>query len=217
MTAAVDATALMNRMYRRQRHVYDLTRKHYLLGRDDLIAGLRPDVGDRVLELGCGTGRNLIAASTRYPGARFFGVDVSTEMLTSAIVRIERANLRRRIRVAHADATRSIPISLFGTNRFERIYISYALSMMPGWAATLDVALGHLAPRGELHVVDFGGQERMPRWVRGALRMWLAQFHVRPCDRLEQELRLRAGASEASLQVERPYRGYAQYAVFRAG
>ena len=30
----------MDRIYRRQRHVYDLTRKYYLLGRDRLIADL---------------------------------------------------------------------------------------------------------------------------------------------------------------------------------
>ena len=29
-----DAAALMDRMYRHQRHIYDLTRKFYLLGRD---------------------------------------------------------------------------------------------------------------------------------------------------------------------------------------
>ena len=29
--------ALMDRLYRRQRHFYDVTRKHYLLGRDRLI------------------------------------------------------------------------------------------------------------------------------------------------------------------------------------
>ena len=36
-----DAAALMDRMYRRQRHIYDLTRKFYLLGRDEVIARLR--------------------------------------------------------------------------------------------------------------------------------------------------------------------------------
>ena len=38
----VEATRRMNRMYRRQRHIYDGTRRYYLLGRDQLIAGLRP-------------------------------------------------------------------------------------------------------------------------------------------------------------------------------
>ena len=37
----------MDRIYRRQRHVYDFTRKYYLLGRDRLIAGSirRPAAG----------------------------------------------------------------------------------------------------------------------------------------------------------------------------
>src|SRR5690242_4413087 len=33
---------LMDRLYRRQRHVYDATRKYYLLGRDRLIVRLAP-------------------------------------------------------------------------------------------------------------------------------------------------------------------------------
>jgi S-adenosylmethionine-diacylgycerolhomoserine-N-methlytransferase len=57
----------MDRLYRRQRHFYDLTRKHYLLGRDQLIEGLGPPSGSRVLEIGCGTARNLCR---RPPGRR---------------------------------------------------------------------------------------------------------------------------------------------------
>ena len=33
-------------MYRRQRHIYDLSRKYYLIGRDEAIARLRPEPGD---------------------------------------------------------------------------------------------------------------------------------------------------------------------------
>jgi S-adenosylmethionine-diacylgycerolhomoserine-N-methlytransferase len=51
-----EATRRMNRMYRWQRHIYDATRRYYLLGRDRLIAGLRPAAGQSVLEIGCGTG-----------------------------------------------------------------------------------------------------------------------------------------------------------------
>src|ERR1700704_5321992 len=86
----VEATRRMNRMYRRQRHIYDGTRRYYLLGRDQLISGLQPAAGASVLEIGCGTGRNLVLASQLYPDARFFGMDVSTEMLTSAIAAISR-------------------------------------------------------------------------------------------------------------------------------
>src|ERR1700674_4976173 len=39
---ATEATRRMNRMYRRQRHIYDGTRRYYLLGRDQMISELRP-------------------------------------------------------------------------------------------------------------------------------------------------------------------------------
>ncbi len=55
--------ALMDGVYRRQRHFYDLTRKYYLLGRDRMIAGLGVPPNGTVLELGCGTGRNIILAA----------------------------------------------------------------------------------------------------------------------------------------------------------
>ena len=78
-----DAAALMDRMYRRQRHIYDLSRKFYLLGRNEAIARLRPAPGDKVLEIACGTGRNLVILAQAYPGARLFGLDVSREMLAT--------------------------------------------------------------------------------------------------------------------------------------
>ena len=46
-----EATDRMNRMYRRQRHIYDGTRRYYLLGRDRLITGLRPDAGQACWKL----------------------------------------------------------------------------------------------------------------------------------------------------------------------
>ena len=57
----------MDRVYRRQRYVYDFTRKYYLFGRDRLIAGLALEPGDRLVEIGCGTARNLIAIARRLP------------------------------------------------------------------------------------------------------------------------------------------------------
>jgi S-adenosylmethionine-diacylgycerolhomoserine-N-methlytransferase len=213
MTSA--STALMNRIYRRQRHIYDLTRKYYLLGRDSLIAKLRPERGDRVLEIGCGTGRNLIRAARRYPDVRFFGIDVSTEMLATAIDAVAHAGLSSRVRVAHADATAFDAEKIFGTARFERIFISYSLSMIPAWCAVLDSAIARLAPGGELHIVDFGGQSGLPRWFRSALRRWLALFHVLPRDECEQALAGRAHPVDASLEFCRPYRDYAQYARLR--
>ena len=210
-----DHSRLMDRMYRHQRHIYDLTRKYYLLGRDRMIAEIDAGDGSRVLEIGCGTGRNLIVTARKYPGARCFGIDVSTAMLTSAITAISRADLAARISVAHADATRFDPGRLFGTTQFDRIFISYSLSMIPQWRGALDTAITLLAPNGELRIVDFGGQEGLPVAFKRLLWGWLGAFHVAPRDDLEATLKARAAAIGASLAFERPYRGYAQYAALR--
>jgi S-adenosylmethionine-diacylgycerolhomoserine-N-methlytransferase len=209
----VEATRRMNRMYRRQRHIYDGTRRYYLLGRDQLIARLDPAAGASVLEIGCGTGRNLVLAARQHPDARFFGIDVSTEMLTSAISAVARRGLTDRIRVAHGDATAFNPEALFKVAAFDHVMISYSLSMIPEWRRVLQTAASRLKPGGQLHVVDFGRQERLPGIVRTLLLRWLALFHVTPRDDLERELSEMANISGGGLAFERPFRGYAQYAV----
>lgn len=209
----VEATRRMNRMYRRQRHIYDGTRRYYLLGRDRLIANLGADAGADVLEIGCGTGRNLVHAARLHPDARFFGIDISTEMLTSAISAISRRDLTPRIRVAHGDGTAFNPQVLFGTPSFDRIMISYSLSMIPDWRRVLKAAAGRLKPGGSLHIVDFGNQERLPGIARTLLKRWLALFGVTPPDDLERELSVMVKTSNGDLAFDRPFRGYAQYAV----
>jgi S-adenosylmethionine-diacylgycerolhomoserine-N-methlytransferase len=209
----VEATRRMNRMYRRQRHIYDGTRRYYLLGRDRLIAGLPPSAGARVLEIGCGTGRNLVLAARLYPDARFFGIDVSTEMLTSAIAAIARADLDGQIRVAHGDGAAFDPQVLFGVPSFDHVMISYSLSMIPDWRRVLQAATDRLKPGGCLHIVDFGNQERLPGIARALLLRWLAMFDVTPRDDLERELLAMVKTSGGDLKFERPFRGYAQYAV----
>ena len=209
----VEATQRMNRMYRRQRHIYDGTRRYYLLGRDRLILGLRPAPGANVLEIGCGTGRNLVQAAALYPDARFFGIDVSTEMLTSAISAISRRGMTDRIRVAHGDGTAFDPQLLFGVPSFDHVIISYSLSMIPDWRSVLHAAAGRLTQGGRLHVVDFGNQERLPNIARALLLRWLAMFDVTPRGDLENVLAAMTKSSGADLAFERPFRGYAQYAV----
>jgi len=175
-----DATHRMNRMYRRQRYIYDVTRQYYLLGRDRLIAGLKPAAGATILEIGCGTGRNLIQTARRYPAARLFGIDVSTEMLTSATSAARRCGLANRIRLALADATAFDARALFDVAPFDRIFISYSLSMIPDWPRVLENAVAQLAVGGSLHVVDFGNQEQLPQSFRTLLFSWLTLFDVTP-------------------------------------
>ena len=91
--------------------------------------------------------------------------------------------------------------------------ISYSLSMIPDWRHVLQAAASRLKPGGSLHIVDFGDQERLPGMARALLKRWLALFDVTPRDDLERELSVMAKTSGADLKFERPFRGYAQYAV----
>jgi S-adenosylmethionine-diacylgycerolhomoserine-N-methlytransferase len=212
-----DAAALMDRMYRRQRHVYDLSRKFYLLGRDEGIARLRPASGDKMLEIGCGTGRNLVKLAQAYPEARLFGVDVSREMLATAAGSTARAGLASRIVLAQADATAFDPQELFGCASFERVMISYALSMIPPWREALAQALDVVAPGGTLQIVDFGDCAGLPRPFKAGLGRWLAAFDVSPRGDLADVLEELAAERGMTCEIETWFRGYAILAVARRG
>jgi S-adenosylmethionine-diacylgycerolhomoserine-N-methlytransferase len=120
-----------------------------------------------------------------------------------------------RVHIAHADATQFDSRSLFGIDQFDRIFISYSLSMIPQWQSVASTAIAHLAANGELRIIDFGGQERLPVALRWLLWRWLSAFQVEPRDDLEAMLKTSAAASGAAMTFARPYRGYAQYAVLR--
>ncbi|RJT41756.1 class I SAM-dependent methyltransferase [Mesorhizobium waimense] len=206
---------LMDGVYRWQRHIYDLTRKYYLLGRDQMIAGLDVPAKGTVLELGCGTGRNIVLAARRYRDARFFGLDISAEMLETATAAIAREGLSDRVALARGDATDFDARALFGIESFDRIFVSYSLSMIPGWEKTVSAALAALAPGGSLHVVDFGQQEGLPGWFRTLLRGWLRKFHVAPRESLRDVLESESRRSGATFRFRTLYRGYAWLAVIR--
>ncbi|SDU19148.1 cyclopropane-fatty-acyl-phospholipid synthase family protein [Stappia sp. ES.058] len=202
---------LMDRIYGWQRHIYDMTRKPYLLGRDRLIADLQPPDGGTVLELGCGTARNLVVAAQRYPTARFFGIDLSSAMLDSARRSIDRAGLGGRVVIAQGDASAFDPRVVFGRETFDRVFVSYALSMIPPWQQALEAGLGLLGDGGELSCVDFGTMTRYPTILRGPFQAWLAAFHVTPRGDLPHVLSGLAARHGARADVSILHGGYAVY------
>lgn len=199
----------MDAMYRVQRHFYDVTRKHYLLGRDTLIRNLHVPDGGTVLEIGCGTARNLVCVARAYPSVRCFGVDISAAMLKTARATIARNGLQARVRLAQGDATTLNTDVLFEVRQFDRVVISYALSMIPDWETVLLQAMLLLKPDGAVHIADFGDQAGLPRWFGAALRSWLRKFSVVP--RLDLGDRASDIAQPLGCRVRsRPlYRGYA--------
>ncbi|MPT48639.1 MAG: class I SAM-dependent methyltransferase [Sphingobium sp.] len=221
MSAAPDISAkphharLMDANYAMQRHIYDVTRKYYLLGRDRLIRNLAVPDGGHVLELGCGTARNIVVAAGCYLTAHFYGLDISEEMLKSAQKNTNRHGVAGRCVLAQGDATDFDAANLWGRTQFDRVFCSYTLSMIPGWEKAIALGCGLLAPGGELHIVDFGEQDDLPKPFRKFLTTWLAQFHVTPrVDLFAVSERL---ASEHGLicQTQPLYRDYARAVVIR--
>lgn len=208
---SLDQRAAMDRMYRLTRHVYDLTRKPYLLGRDRMIDGLDVPAGGIVLEVGCGTARNLVAVGKRYPDARLHGFDISQEMLKTAEANVRRSGLT--VALAEGDACRFDAAATFGVARFDRVYFSYTLSMIPDWRSALAHGLTLVADGGTLSVVDFGFCEGLGAPARALLHGWLGLFHVTPRRELEAEMAALARSSGRRLRFERPARGYAQLGV----
>ncbi len=173
--AAPGHAAAMDAMYRWTRHLYDLTRKYYLFGRDRMIRDLDLPRGGTVLEMACGTGRNLAVIARAWPRAELYGMDISTEMLKSAS-----AKLGSRAALAQGEAAGFDPAAAFGRAQFDRVTISFATSMIPSWEAAVSNALTLVAPGGSLHIVDFGDMAHLPRLLGAVLRAWLARYHVTP-------------------------------------
>jgi S-adenosylmethionine-diacylgycerolhomoserine-N-methlytransferase len=176
---AIGHDQIMNDLYRIQRHFYDATRKLFLPGRDSLLDRIDVPPQGAALEIGCGTGRNLIKLARRFPEAHFYGVDISSEMLRTARRKILQSGLTQ-IHIELADAETFDPRRLFGlSGNFDAVVFSYSLSMIADWRKAVDIAFRNLTLNGSLYIVDFWDQEGWPAPVRRLLVRWLSFFHVR--------------------------------------
>lgn len=160
---------------------YDAFRERLLHGRRELIERLDVPAGARVVELGGGTGRNLLFFGERLDELSEVDlVDLCPAMLAEAS---RRTAWMPNVHVMEADAV---------TYRCEKpadcVYFSYSLTMIPDWRSALDNALAMLRPGGLLGVVDFYVSESSPS--PGAVRhgalsrwfwpRWFAHDGVRP-------------------------------------
>lgn len=180
MSSPPESTAI-ERYYRLHSRIYDATRWTFLFGRtailDDIAAAITPT---RILEVGCGTGKNLVNLAERFPHAALTGVDLSATMLTLARGKVARFGDRvRLIQQAYATPLGTPPA-------FDLVLCSYALSMFnPGYEAAIDAACGDLSPGGCIAVVDFHDTP-LPVFAR-----WMGVNHVRMEGQLHPPLRKR--------------------------
>ncbi len=206
----------MDNMYRWTRHIYDVTRKYYLLGRDQLIENLDAKEGQNICEVGCGTARNLVKNAKKYPEANFYGLDASDEMLKTAQKNLKQQNAENDVILKQGFSQNFEPQTLFGLDApLDKIMFSYALSIIPPWQESIDHALELLPQDGEIHIVDFGGQEELPKAFSKFVFWWLDQFHVYHKPEILDYLKRLEAEKKGSLTVQHMYKGYAYRAVFK--
>jgi S-adenosylmethionine-diacylgycerolhomoserine-N-methlytransferase len=179
MAAILNQAEAMDRMYRVTRHVYDLSRKYYLLGRDRLLREMDLRPADRVLEVGCGTARNLVKLARLHPSTRLYGLDASAQMLETAQQQVRSSRLADQIVLRQCLAEDLHFERTFGlAEPFDAIFFSYSLSMIPTWQQALHASLGSLKPGQSFYIVDFWDQAGLPGWFQDLLKGWLKLFHV---------------------------------------
>lgn len=209
-----DAFENMDRMYRHQRYFYDLTRKYYLLGRDRLISEMGVQTGENILEVGCGTARNLIILAKKYSKANFFGLDASSEMLKTSETKVENQKIENiDLKVALADDF-TFDKTFDLEKPFDTIFFSYSISMIPPWKESIENALKNLKSGRSFYIVDFYDQQDLPAWFRKILQGWLKQFHVKYPTELLPFLKELEKQGRGKLTVTPLYRRYSFIAKF---
>jgi S-adenosylmethionine-diacylgycerolhomoserine-N-methlytransferase len=163
--------ANIRQYYRFHAAIYDATRWTFLLGRNAILKkiGLTRDFAGTLLEVGCGTGRNLRRLAQAYPALRLVGVDVSADMLERASKATDPYS-RRVLLFEQPYAPDTFKLQ----EPVDVVLISYALTMFnPGWEMAIARALHDLKPGGRIAIVDFHDSPS------SAFRWWMGQNHVR--------------------------------------
>jgi len=219
-SGAADQAVAMDQMYRVTRHIYDVTRAYYLLGRDRMLAKVVTNPSTATLEVGCGTARNLIKLARRAEPGLLCGLDASQEMLDTAAASIARAGVpaagHERIRLRQGLAECLDAKTMFGRDEpFDTIFFSYCLSMVPTWPGAIEAAMANLKTGGHLVIVDFWDQKDLPEVFAAGLKKWLSLFHVHYRPEVHNALAALGTAGRADVTFESVQKRYAYIASLK--
>jgi phosphatidylethanolamine/phosphatidyl-N-methylethanolamine N-methyltransferase len=153
--------------YRRYARIYDVIFGAVLQpGRRAVLEALNLKPGDRVLEVGVGTGISL----PLYPrDVRITGVDVSLEMLEKARARVERAKLSNVEALLEMDAE----AMAFPDASFDKVVAMYVVSVVPRPEKLLEELHRVCRADGDIFIVNHFQSENP---IVGTLERALAGF-----------------------------------------
>ncbi|MEM1121942.1 MAG: methyltransferase domain-containing protein, partial [Bacteroidota bacterium] len=139
--------------YSFQSKIYDATRWSFLFGRKSILQQLpfQQNEAFTLLEIGSGTGYNLVNLAKKYPKVNLTGVDVSAKMVAIAAQKLAGQKNVQLINEPYGADTHQLL-----KHRPKVILFSYALTMMnPQWKDLLLQAKNDLTSIGYIAVVDF--------------------------------------------------------------
>jgi phosphatidylethanolamine/phosphatidyl-N-methylethanolamine N-methyltransferase len=158
--------------YRRYARIYDTVFGPVLQpGRKAVIEALKLRPGDRVLEVGVGTGLSLPLYP---PDVRVTGIDVSRDMLAKARARAARKALENVDALLEMDAQAMD----FPDASFDKVVAMYVVSVVEDPAALLDELHRVCKPDGEIFIVN---HVRSDNPILGAFEKGLARFADKLC------------------------------------
>lgn len=153
--------------YRRYARIYDAVFGPVLQpGRKALLQALGCRPGDRVLEVGVGTGLSLPMYA---PDVRVTGIDVSREMLERARERVARRGLKNVEALLEMDAE----AMTFADATFDKVVAMYVVSVVERPARLIEELHRVCKPDGEIFLVN---HVRSDNRVIGAVEKSLARF-----------------------------------------
>lgn len=203
-TESIQQPQKMQRYYRFQSRIYDLTRWSFLFGRRAILKKLpfSKIATPKIIEVGCGTGYNLKQLAEQLPKAQLMGYDVSSDMLSIAKQKTKHFPSIQLREQAYGNALASpSPASA------DLVLFSYSLSMInPQWPELVQQAVQDLQPGGHIAVVDFH-QTRFS-WFR----KHMSNHHVR----MEGQLLpvLQQHFQDIDVSVRKAYLGLWEYVIF---
>jgi ubiquinone/menaquinone biosynthesis C-methylase UbiE len=117
-----------------------------------LIEQARPRPGQRILDLGCGTGTLTLMVGQLEPNAEVVGLDADPQMLRQAEAKAQSAGLSPRFDEGRSDA---LP---YADESFDRVLATLLFHHLTDDVKETTIAevARVLRPGGELHVADWG-------------------------------------------------------------
>lgn len=162
-----DSSTDIAKLYTKRAARYDLTEKIYLpFGfreeryRRDAIAALDLQVGDTVIDLGCGTGKNFAQLLEKIgPTGTLIGVDLTAAMLTQAQKKIDQQGWRN-VQLINADIA-----DFVFPQQVDAIISTFALSFSAEYATVIERSAAVLKPTGTLVIADMQWTDTLPPWL----------------------------------------------------